>query len=83
MTGTEHALAACRPPGSGQRRWNVVSAKDTEVTELTSQAVPSGSRKRCKCFHCTEDADNSVPNPVTLKDWVRRAVCHFIDEQVI
>jgi hypothetical protein len=35
--------------------------KDAEIAELTNQAVPSGSRKRRKHFHYTEDAGDSVP----------------------
>ncbi|KAJ7347477.1 hypothetical protein DFH08DRAFT_868078 [Mycena albidolilacea] len=62
---------------------DVVSSKDTEIADLTNQAVPSGSRKRRKRFHRAEDADDSVPNPTTLEDRVRRAGRHFIIDEAI
>ncbi|KAK7006808.1 hypothetical protein R3P38DRAFT_2555056, partial [Favolaschia claudopus] len=67
---------------------DVVSAKDSEIADLSNQVVPTKNRRRRKRFHRADDADDSVDNPSSLEERVRKAgrrfavneAAFFIDE---
>ncbi|KAK7029170.1 hypothetical protein R3P38DRAFT_2622219 [Favolaschia claudopus] len=64
---------------------DVFSAKDSD---LSNQVVPTKNRRRRKRFHRADDADDSVDNPSSLEERVRKAgrrfavneAAFFIDE---
>ncbi|KAJ7804306.1 hypothetical protein B0H14DRAFT_3774855 [Mycena olivaceomarginata] len=57
------------------------SAKNLQIADLTNQALPiRPARKHCKHFNRADDADDSIPNPVTLEERVREAGRHFVVE---
>ncbi|KAK6966729.1 hypothetical protein R3P38DRAFT_3245466 [Favolaschia claudopus] len=63
-------------------------AKDSEIADLSNQVVPTKNRRRRKRFHRADDADDSVDNPSSLEERVRKAgrrfavneAAFFIDE---
>ncbi|KAK7016056.1 hypothetical protein R3P38DRAFT_3361751 [Favolaschia claudopus] len=67
---------------------DVFSAKDSEIADLSNQVVPTKNRRRRKRFHRADDADDSVDNPSSLEERVRKAgrrfavneAAFFIDE---
>ncbi|KAK7012369.1 hypothetical protein R3P38DRAFT_2790630 [Favolaschia claudopus] len=67
---------------------DVFSAKDSEIADLSYQVVPTKNRRRRKRFHRADDADDSVDNPSSLEERVRKAgrrfavneAAFFIDE---
>ncbi|KAK7005556.1 hypothetical protein R3P38DRAFT_3604946 [Favolaschia claudopus] len=55
---------------------DVLSAKDSEIADLSNQVVPTKNRRRRKRFHRADDADDSRRQPVFLEE----RPAFFIDE---